>query len=573
MNETSSLSARFRVVADLQGGGAFDVYVAVDDDKRLVVLKKPRREFSDNAEVSQAFRSEARLTARFQHPNIVEVQEIIEEADSPVLVMEFLDGATFHELVEASQDENRPLPLREHLEIIRQVCLGLHYCHELRDVEGEPLGLIHRDVSPHNIFITVANEIKILDFGIAKFDRSQGNTQAGLIKGKLRYMSPEQMSADKLDRKTDIYAVGVLLWDAITGRSLWSDVSDAFIVGRVLNGELPDPHPLVEDCPQSLLELARRCLATHANDRPESCEFIAEALAVEIESLPPSEITAGQLTRNLFEGRRARLRDQITAGTDTSPRQNDHSLIDRPPSGQVTRTTMQPGVTASEVPIVFKQPRRMQWLVGTVGIIGGVALLWFNPECSGGLLPAASPPSLNLAVDSDAPPSRALSSESVAVMVSPPEASKAAQPQGPIQIAVDVRPREGVEVRLDGEIIEAPFKIEALRDGLEHTVTATAPGHDPVTEAVVFDQDLKILLLLTPKADVAAPPPQAPPPTRSHRSSGRREPSNVPSPPSPPSDAEPSSPPPGKPKGQAVNCDPPFEVDERGYKVFKRECI
>lgn len=550
MNEASTLSARYRVVAELQGG-ASDVYIAVVDDKRLVVLKTPRRAFAEAPELSTAFRSEARLTARLRHPNIVEVQEILEDAGAPVLVMEFLDGATLREIVEAAHEQARPLAIREHLDIIRQVCLGLHYCHDLRDFEGEPLGLIHRDISPQNIFVTVDDQVKLLDFGIAKFDGAQGSTKTGLIKGQLRYMSPEQMAGEKLNRKTDIYAVGVLLWEAATGRPLWNDISDALIVGRVLTGDLPKVDTLVEGCPPSVLDLARHCLATKAEDRPDTCEFIAEALELELEAMPPADMRAGKLTARLFEDRRSQLRAKITAGVNASTAgQLDHSLIDwRHPNAAheaITQTAPPPSDD-----IDFATRSRWPWVLGLIGVAGGLGAFWMNPQCT--LLSAGvADPSAQLSFELDPPPSSAVAGNPIAVF-GPPELSHSLREPESIYVAIDVHPAENVEVRVDGEALAPPFSLQALRDGREHTIVASAPGFESASETVTFDQDLKLRLSLTPTGETSVPPVK-----HSHRSTARRH--------APPR-AEPEKP--STPSG----CDPPFDIDEKGHKRFKRACL
>lgn len=560
MNEATSPSARYRIVTELQGGGSSHVYLALADNKHPVVVKTPHRGLTDNPDYIRSFRAEARLTARLRHPNIVDVQEVVEDAGMPVLVMEYLDGVTLLQLTEAAEEQGNRLPLRAHLEILRQVCLGLHYCHELSDMDGDPLGLIHRDVSPHNVFVTVDEQVKLMDFGIAKIDATQGNTRTGMIKGKLRYMSPEQMSGERLDRRTDVYAIGVLLWEALTGRPLWSGISDALLVGRVLSGELPDPEPVTPGCTESLLQLARSCLATRRDDRPETCEAIADALELELEAMPPSGMTAGQLVTTLFAAERGRRQAQLAAvASGKGPSQHEsHSTSGAAPvSGE--------SLTVGDAP----EPRRKRgWVIGLGATVGTLALLLLLPRWQA---PAAASIDAEAPVIDEEPPS---SLPQVAVMATPPLDETPAAEAESVQIIVDVGAVPDAEVRVDGELVPAPFTFQALRDGLEHTIVASAPGHETMKENVVFDRNVKILLRLTPVAAATTPPDPAPTHAAHapRKSRQRTQPAATPTT-TTPSEAPAPAPAPSRSRANSAQCNPPFEVDERGYKRFKRECI
>src|SRR5262249_47258807 len=153
------------------------------------------------------FLAEARLSARLNHPNVVQVSDIVEAPRGATLVMEYLDGLSLRTIYAASQDAFS-LPMR--LRVLCEVLAGLHYAHELTDYDGSSLGIVHRDVTPQNIFVTYDGSIKLLDFGIAKITAQSDLTQAGVIKGKVQYMPIEQLSGDKIDRRADIYAVGCL---------------------------------------------------------------------------------------------------------------------------------------------------------------------------------------------------------------------------------------------------------------------------------------------------------------------------------------------------------------------------
>ena len=165
------------------------------------------------------FLSEARLAARLHHPNVVQTNEVIEVDGAPVLVMEYLDGQPLSQVIMRGKQGGFSLAMQ--LRVLVDALAGLHAAHELADFDGTPLGVVHRDVSPHNLFVTLEGHAKVLDFGIAKLERSLVETEVGTVKGKLRYMAPEQIAGDKLDRRADIYAAGVILWEALTGERMW----------------------------------------------------------------------------------------------------------------------------------------------------------------------------------------------------------------------------------------------------------------------------------------------------------------------------------------------------------------
>src|SRR5262249_23917839 len=140
-----------------------------------------------------------------------------------------------------ARDRGATFTMLAHLRVLSDAMAGLHYAHELADFDGTPLGVVHRDMTPHNVFVTYDGQVKILDFGIAKLSTSLVETQFGVIKGKVRYMSPEQITGQPIDRRADIFAMGVMLWEAATGKRMWRGQTDAAIMRHVINGEIPTP--------------------------------------------------------------------------------------------------------------------------------------------------------------------------------------------------------------------------------------------------------------------------------------------------------------------------------------------
>ena len=198
-------------LARREGMGGFD---------RLVVLKRILPEYAHDPEFVRMFLNEARIAATLHHSNIVQVHGIGEEHGQVFFAMEFLHGEDLSRVLSRANQIGRPPQLDGVLTIASAVCAGLHYAHERTGPDGTSLGIVHRDVSPHNVFVTYDGSIKLLDFGIAKASTSFGKTRTGVLKGKVAYMSPEQAYSQPVDRRSDIFCMGILLWELTTGRRL-----------------------------------------------------------------------------------------------------------------------------------------------------------------------------------------------------------------------------------------------------------------------------------------------------------------------------------------------------------------
>ncbi|MCE9573055.1 MAG: serine/threonine protein kinase, partial [Deltaproteobacteria bacterium] len=209
--------------------------IATGGFRKAMVIKRVLPELAVNPSFLRMLMSEARVAARLSHTNICSVFELGEVDGEHYIAMEYLRGATLLELMRQG-----PLPPAIATAIVAQACEGLHYAHEQRDPSGQLLGLVHRDVSPHNLFVTVDGLVKVLDFGIAKVDDgSTERTEVGKVKGKLPYMSPEQLAAEAIDRRSDVWALGVVLWEALAGRRLFGGASPAFAVDAIRNATVP----------------------------------------------------------------------------------------------------------------------------------------------------------------------------------------------------------------------------------------------------------------------------------------------------------------------------------------------
>jgi eukaryotic-like serine/threonine-protein kinase len=307
-------SDRFRVIRQLGAGGAAEVFLALARGpggfQKLVVLKKPRTSPGEPAMARNMFFHEARVAARLNHPNCAQVIGIEEIDGVPVIVLEYLEGLTLSAL---RKDAGVKVPLAVQLSVLHDALLGLQHAHELRDFDGAPLGVVHRDVSPQNILVTYDGEVKVLDFGIAKANRQAEQTEIGVIKGKFRYMAPEQINGSPMDGRTDVFAAGIILWEALTGQRLWMGFSDAKLLQVVMEGNIPPPRALAPDAPEPLEKVCLRATATHPEDRYQSAQEMALDLANAARELGlPSgrELLASYLDAHYRETRHA-VRAQV----------------------------------------------------------------------------------------------------------------------------------------------------------------------------------------------------------------------------------------------------------------------
>jgi serine/threonine protein kinase len=256
------------LLLQLGEGGTAQVFLAVHSGAegvdKLVVLKVIKPGFADNDDLRRMFVNEARFAARLNHANIVQTSAVVQRAGMPAIVMEYLEGQSLAVLL---NHDRRAIPLELHLRILVDALRGLHYAHELTDLAGEPLHVVHRDVSPQNIFVGYDGQVKLIDFGIAKLVGGGNETATGVIKGKVRYMPPEQIRGEVLDRRVDLYAAGVLLWEAAAREKMWKGQSEVVIMHRVLGGMIPDPRETNPDVPAELERILRKALAFQREDR------------------------------------------------------------------------------------------------------------------------------------------------------------------------------------------------------------------------------------------------------------------------------------------------------------------
>src|SRR6201996_1961668 len=221
---------RYRVVDEIGVGGMASVHLARMDGpggfQKWVAIKKIHPHLVEDESFVQMFLDEARVAARISHPNVATVFDLGKHDETYWIAMEYLHGEPLREVMRRTEELAAPMPPEIGCRVIADAAEGLHAAHELLGKNGEKLGLVHRDVTPHNLFVTYEGTTKVVDFGIAKFSSRMSSTRAGTLKGKLAYMSPEQVHGEQIDRRTDLFALGVVLWELTTGQRLFRSESD-----------------------------------------------------------------------------------------------------------------------------------------------------------------------------------------------------------------------------------------------------------------------------------------------------------------------------------------------------------
>jgi serine/threonine-protein kinase len=532
------LDGKYRVLAQLgQGGTAYVSLAALRGPSgfnKLVVLKSMKHSLKSEPEFARMFMTEARLAARLNHPNIVQTNEVFEFHGLPVIVMEYLEGQPLSNILVRGAGTGS-FTLAMHLRVLADTLGGLHYSHELEDYDGTPLGVVHRDVSPHNVFVTFDGQVKLLDFGIAKLAGSHSETATGVIKGKLRYMPPEQIAAEGVDRRSDIYSMGVMLWEALTGKKMWQGLSDATVMNRILGGQVVRVRDLNPNVAPELERIVEKALAGERDERFGSALEMQAALDEYIDALddPPHHRDLGKAVATLFAEERKQTRQVIEEQLSKVARLSQ-SEYERVQPIELTTFASVSGAMPARTSFSDEQAqaaRRTQAIGIAALLVTSLVLLvafgwgyFRRPE-------AAS-----------------VAAASSIVMPAP------AAPELPKRVTVRVTAFPATaKLSLGGELLPSNPLVQSFQRDPARTLmlVAEAPAHQRETRVIRLDQDCDVVLTLTPEAPVSAVK------IRPKAKAARKEsltPAVTAAVPEP-------------------DCNPPYFFDERGVKKYKPRCL
>jgi serine/threonine-protein kinase len=531
---------KYQVLMELGRGGTAVVSAGISRGlggfTKLVVLKTIKEEFISDRDTARMFVNEARISARMNHPNVVQVYEVYRRDRVPVIVMEYLDGQSFARVLgRAFRDPRYRTDLG--IAILCKVLAGLGYAHSLSDYDGTPLRIVHRDVSPHNVMVTYDGQVKLVDFGIAKLSANADETRTGVIKGKIGYMAPEQVEGGQLDHRADLFAVGVMLWEIIARRRLWGARSDAEIVRCLVLDEIPSLLSVEPNVDPELAGICDRALSVHPDERfPNASEFQA-ALEVYLARrgvVIRQHDIADLICRACADLRASsaqRLQGELAKFAANAPSWKDALVafdeLNSPPPERGTTGRAWIMLASSLI---------------TLGTAVGV-YRWIRHE------PVAAVAS---------------GSEAVATAAAPPAPAA-------VTLQVSVVPASA-SLYLDGRRLHGAEAGTSLpRDEREHELRAEAEGFETAVRRLPLDADTVLVLTLErvakPRPARAAGPQagvsQAEEPAgRAPRPSGNREPQAG-------RDGAAAT----TPLVTAASCDPPYFIGSDGLKHYRRECL
>lgn len=291
LSDTQNRFQKYRLTHRISLGGMAEIYRAVlsgsEGFEKTVALKFLLPELAEDPEISQLFVEEARICSHLHHPNIVEVQDFGVFDERHFMAMEYVDGPNLKSILHALKKADRPFPLELAAFIVQQVARGLEYAHRATTSDGKPLALVHRDVSPQNILLSSQGDVKLTDFGIAKSVLQRSKTEAGTVKGKFRYMSPEQAKGQPVNAKSDQYSLGIVFYEALTGINI---VSLKGPNAGELDQNLPPPSETRKDLPPGLELIILKMLSHNPESRYATCGEVALALANELRGRPEESL-------------------------------------------------------------------------------------------------------------------------------------------------------------------------------------------------------------------------------------------------------------------------------------------
>ena len=276
--------SRYRITERVAAGGMAEVFRGIAESmqgfKKNIAIKGILPNLTKNKKFVAMFLDEARLSLSLQHANIVQVFDIGHSEDTYFIVMEYVDGVDLKALTEWRRRIGRRIPIAHTLYIVMEICKGLSYAHEMMNPEtGRPLGIVHRDISPPNVLISKQGEVKVVDFGLAKATSQIETTDPGVVKGKMSYLSPEAARGEEVDNRADIFAVGILMYEMLTGKRLFYGETDYQTVELVRNAKIPPLRPQNPQVEPELEDVVRKALARRAEDRYPSATDLQDALA------------------------------------------------------------------------------------------------------------------------------------------------------------------------------------------------------------------------------------------------------------------------------------------------------
>ncbi|MFL5354652.1 serine/threonine protein kinase [Archangium sp.] len=518
---------KYQLLRKIASGGMGQIFLALERGtgfERLVVLKLILPHLAEDEDFLEMFLDEARLVARLGHPNLITILDLSEIDGRHCLAMEYVHGDDVRRLEKFARAQGRALPVGLVLRIIAEAAAGLHYAHQARDQQGQPLKLVHRDVSPQNILVGFDGGVKVIDFGVAKAAGSASHTATGVLKGKYPYMSPEQANGMPVDARSDLFALGVVLWELLTNRRLFKGESDLMTLRLVRDCQVPPPSQLNPRLPPGLDELVLKALAPTPEGRFPDCGAFRLAIEDYIlqYQLPASNAHLSAWLREVYAERIARESDpsqldQLPDDTDLDAKSNPSrsSVRSKSQSQKLVPPPPPPYPSSTGTPVVppprpldgktnhtrtllpdTVTPRRFKLMP----VVAGLGVLFF---AAGGAVIFLRQQPDEAAVTEPTPVAHEQAD------LETPRPTEPAQPR-PVQLKVLTEPA-GALVEVDGKQVgETPAELPLAPDAPPVTLALKLDGYEPVSQQVSAANAPALSVKLTQKPPTQKPrrPPQ-----------------------------------------------------------------
>ncbi|MDY7229002.1 protein kinase domain-containing protein [Hyalangium rubrum] len=500
---------QYVLVRKLAEGGMAEIFLSkllgADGFERNVVIKRMLSHLSSLPDFVEMFRDEARLAARLSHPNIIQIHELGFIEGCYYICMEYLAGEDFSTTLRQAGRKRQYTPLPISMRVLVDAARGLHFAHDFTNEAGEPLRIVHRDISPSNLYVTYQGQVKVLDFGIAKATSRVVQTRTGVVKGKYIYMAPEQAKGEEVDRRADIFSLGVSLYESITNVRPFARENDLAVLNALLQGDFMPPSALRRDIPPELEAVVLKAMALRPEDRYATAAEFADALERCLAGKVPlatnkelADYLREQFGEERFSGK-TRIPTLSTLKTTYAQAGNNSS----PPKsvvfassgvfpaagaptpnghGEVSPALGAPHAGATQAPARGKSRRRGLMAIGVGGLLlaaGGGFIAWrgisSQPPTPVAAIttpppaPVAAPPATPPVVEPEPPPEP---STVAAAAVSPTET--------PVPEAVPVAPPEAPEEKVPTKTTSKTTKSRVVTLGIADVERVVARGRSKI---------------------------------------------------------------------------------------------
>jgi eukaryotic-like serine/threonine-protein kinase len=537
----SRVVGRYVISGEIAHGGMATVHfgrlVGEVGFSRTVAVKSLHPQYAKDPEFKSMFLDEARLCARVRHPNVVPIVDVVALEGELFMVMEYVQGETLSRLIRVMRGSSKRIPLRVVSAIMTNALEGLHAAHEAVSEQGEPLGIVHRDVSPQNIMVGVDGVARVLDFGVAKAAGRLQSTRDGQLKGKLPYMAPEQLRGTRIDRRTDVYASAAVLWEALTGRRLFDAEDEVVIFGKVLESAVEPPSTIVPSLPRSLDDVCLKGLARDPDRRFQTAQDMAIALERAVGVAIPREV-GRWVEQNAASSLRKRAEKISELESVSSVNIQNLMAVSSQRAAELTPPPAPPYAVA---PVIVSEP------------------------ASTGYVPPGVQTDPNLQIQQE-------------LYSKPSQVSMVTQAQLALAMSQQARHASRSPVVVVAAIIAAVIVFLAAAAALVFMRTApgaNAAGSGPATTTAPPPASTPVAATTpsapatapsAPVASVADPPATTRPPVTGGANTAKRPP--PPATTAAPPEKTAAPPPPAKP-----DCNPPYTLDANGVRIPKAQCL